>query len=338
MNIIYWEILQGVVDWVNNVFTTQKNISSIVEINIGWLPTIAYAQSWRTITFDSAPLSWTESPTIDYYWEEVCTFTDDVITLWNVLDDVLGVIWITQWSSPYPQAIAIKQINNAYKQTINTIGMQVKGNLSFTKWGSYSYGEFTRLDLVTTTSPMNNFVPRTWRIMIDNSVVEYNTRTDSSFTLTSPSLFTPETNANITIGYKLPSCVRDAHRVMVDGLEYSRVEQDSFNWINNSPIFTIVDWYVYFWNYKDTGVVNISYLTKFNKFVDSADEIDIDSEFSWALSDFAAAYMLTNREDERWQVVEKRANVVRKKWAAFINRQKKGGKVSPFFSWPLDVI
>ena len=338
MNIIYWEVLQGVIDWSNATFSVQKDITTIVEINIWGLPTTSYTQDGRKIIFDTAPLDWTESPTIDYYWEEVCSFSWEDITLWDVLIDVKDVIWITRFSTPYPEVSAIKKIDEAYKQIKNWEGMQIKGSLSFTKWGTYSYWEFERLDLVKTSSTIDNYTPRVWRMMVANSIVQYSTRTDSSFTLTEPTTFTPETNDRIVPWYKLPSCIRSVTEVMVNNKGASEITFSDWNSNNTSGVYTIVDWYIYLWQAIDSVNVVIKYITNNTSFTDSADVVDIPSEFSSVLSDYASWNMLQNREDERWQWVRERHIINKRKWKAYEKRQKHWANDKPFFDWPLNVI
>ncbi len=338
MNIIYWEILQWIVDGTNVVFTTQKNISSMIEVNIGGLPTTSYTIDGRRIVFNTAPLTWTDSPTVDYYWEEVCSFTSDVVTLQTVLDDVIDTIGITQFNTPYPETTAIKRINEAYKQTKNTIGMQVKGTLAYTKGGSYSYWEFERLDLVNTTSALWNFVPRVGRIMIWNSIVEYNTRTESSFTLTSPSTFTPQSNDVIIPWYKLPTCVKEVEEVRIDWIKQTGVDFSDWTSLATTNVYTIKDGYIYYGFISDEATVDIVYLSDINSFTLWADVIDIPEEYTAALSDYASWKMLQNREDERWQGIHERWKLEKRKWKAFINRQSKGGNNKPFFDWPLNNI
>ena len=194
------------------------------------------------------------------------------------------------------------------------------------------------MDLINTTSPIDNYVPRVGRIMIDNNIVTYSTRTDSSFTLTEPTTFTPETNSHLSIWYKLPSCVKSVKEVKIDNVPYIKMHSWSFNWLTSEKLYTVIDGYIYFGAYIDVANVNITYLTKSSKFVNTTDIIDIDSEFTDALSDYAAWHMLQNREDERWQWIEKREKLIRRKWMAFINRQKSGGNNKPFFDWALNRI
>lgn len=338
MNIIYWEILQWTVDWVNNTFSTQKNISSIIEVNIGWLPTIDYTIDWRRIIFNTAPLEWTDNPTIDYYWDEVCNFTKEDVTVNEVLIEVLDNIWIQQFSTPYPQVTAIRRIDEVFKQVSNNDWMSIFSTLSFTKWGNYRVWEIERLDLINTTSNIDNFTPRVWRAIVSWSVVEFITRTDTAFTLSDSTTFTPESWDLISVWYKLPSCVKDVIDLKIKWNSATRVEFDDFRVDNTSSIYTINDWYIYFSNTYDSENVVIKYKSNNIKFSTTSDVIDIPREYLPALSDYATWKMLQNREDERWQWIQQRRKLELRKWKAYIKRQSKWDNNIPLFNWPLNQI
>lgn len=346
---IYWEVLQWVVDWFNNTFTSQHTISTVQDLFLWWLsvsPTL-YTSSWRKIVFTTAPILWAGSITLDYFeWDDYPkSATSDELTVLEIVNNIYTSIWRWSTSTIFPKATILKSINDCYLKNINSLKHNsLYSAYSFSKSWNIESNDFYRWDLIKINWIIDNYFPRTGKLLIWESIVDYTTRTDTAFTLSDWQTFQHYKWMQIIAGYKLPTDVKDVVKVIIDWYEINSIrpeEVTKYSYLNK--LFFIKDGYIFIlWEYSQVSTFNIPVVRIHYKKVNSIfvldwDIIPIPYEYTAVLEDYATYKILQDREDDRWQWIQMRYKEGLREYRAYLNRQSKPEhKIT--FSGPLSVI
>ena len=346
---IYWEVLQWVVDWFNNTFTSQHTITTVQDLFLGWLsvsPSL-YTKSWRRIVFNTAPILWAGSPILDYFeWEDYpVSATADTLTVLEIVNDTYTLLWRWSTSTIFPKAIMLKYINECFLKNKNKIkDNSLYSSYSFSKSANIYTDNFYRWDLIKIRWTIDNYFPRTWKILLNETIVDFTTRTGTAFTLSDWQTFTQSANMKLIAWYKLPADVLNIVKLTVDWYEINSIRPEEINKYSwNDLGFLVKDWYVFIlWDYSIVStnyvpIVKINYKKVNSLFLLDGDIIPIPYEYTSVLSDYSAYKMLQDREDDRWQGLANRYREWVREWNAYTNRHSKP-EHRITFSWPLSNI
>lgn len=337
MNLIYWEILQWVTDWINKVYTSQYTIDNTVELWIGWVPYVDFTVNWRIITLADAIPEWEDNPVLDYYFlDNVDTVTTSNYTLQNALDDVLVNIWITQFNWAYKESRAKDLINECYFSELNKYrDTRLVSSYAFTSGDSYKYWTFYRGDILPVQDLISNYTPRVWKVMINWFITNFTTRTDNSFTLPDWLITTPNNGDLVLVWYKIPSAIKEISYLTYNWIPYRRVSVEQF-WIGNIYwTYTIKDWYL-FLSYSNSWQIVIQFTRKNSNFINNSDIIDIDNTYKLILSLYASYNMMIHREDVRRAEVKQQYQELKRKYIAYLLRHSKRSNSLWVFNWPIN--
>lgn len=337
MNLIYWEILQWVTDWINKVYTSQYTIDNTVELWIGWVPYVDFTVNWRIVTLGTAIPEWEDWPVLDYYFtDNVSPVTTSTYTVTNALNDVLINIGITQFNNAYKESRAIDLINECYYTELNKYrDNRLVSSFSFTSWDTYKYWTFYRWDIIPVQWTMSNYTPRVGKIMINWFITSFTTRTDTSFTLPDWLMTTPNNWDLVLVWYKVPTAIKEISYLTHNWIPYKRVSVEQF-WIwNMSNTYTIKDWYL-FLSYSASWQIVLQY-TKINTQLTTwTDVIDIDNTYKLLLSLYASYNMMIHREDVRRAEIKQQYKELKSKYIAYLLRHSKRSNLLWTFNWPLN--
>lgn len=335
-NLIYWEILQGTVDWTNKVYTSQYTIDTTVELWIGWVPYTSFTTSWRIITLTDAVPEWEDLPILDYYFtDNITAITNADITVATVLTDTLTLLWITAFNNAYKQTTSIDLINECYFTELNKIrDNRLMSTYSFTSGDSYKYWEFYRGDILPIQDLISNYTPRVGKLMINWFITDFTTRTDSSFTLPDWLTTTPNNGDIVLVWYKIPDAIKEISYLTLDGTKFTRMTSEQF-WVwNQYATYLIKDWYLFI-SYSDSAQIVCHYTSKNDVFTLTTDIIDIDLPYKNILSLYVWYNQMIDREDDRRIEIENKYTKLKRKYIAYLLRHSKRSTSMNSFNWPL---
>ena len=336
MNLIYWEILQWITDWINKVYTSQYTIDTTVELWIGWAPYVNFTVNWRIITLDDAIPDWEDWPILDYYFlSNITEVTNSTFTIANALSDTLTHLWISAFNSSYTQTNAIDLINECYFAELNRQrDVRTTWSYAFTSWDSYKYWTFYRWDIIPVQDVMSNYTPRVGKVMINWFITDFITRTDINFTLPNGLMTTPNNWDIILVWYKIPTAIKEISYLTLDWEQFTRKTPEQFwiwNWLNQ---YMIKDWYLFI-SWSSSWQVVCHYTGINDVFTITTDVIDIDLPYKHILSLYASYNMMIDREDTRRVELEQKYIKLRRKYVAYLLRHSKRSNYMNTFSWPL---
>jgi len=336
MDLIYWEILQWKVDWINKVYTSQYTISSTVYLWIWWAEYTAFTSVWRIITLTDAIPEWEEPPVLDYYFTDNITYTawaDFLVS--NALLETLDVLWISAFNNSYKQATAIKLFNECYFSELNrNLDNRIVSTYSFTSGNSYKYWEFYRWDVLPVQELISNYTPRVGKLMINWFITSFTTRTTSAFTLPDWLTTTPNNWDIVLVGYKIPDSVKEISYLTLNWDRYTRMSSEDF-WIwNKYWTYLIKDGYLFI-SWSDEAQIVCHYTSKNDRLTLPTDIIDIDYTYSSILSLYAWYNMMIGREDVRRAEIKQQYTELKRKYIAYLLRHSKRVTTMNSFNWPL---
>lgn len=334
-NYIYNETLQGVVDWVNTIFTTLNNIASLEEVYIGWIAYRDVTFSWTTVTFADAPPIGIWQPSIDYFTTLSYSLWGDV-TFWEIIDDVYQKIGSKRTSNVIlePQ---IKKLINKWLQQINNIRKYKSDIFSYSfnkaKDGNAIVYNATQIDVGVIP-----YVPATGNIILwYNALVPY-----SSYLLgilSATPWFVYKQSDRVSFGYKIPSWVKRIAEVLMNWTSLKYVDNREFTIDYAASYYTIIkdsiwDEYLFLPYLGTDSLITVKYIPDFSIFDVDSDIVSIEYEYSDVLSLYTAYNILLFREDDRWQAVKqeyleelKRFKSYKSKEIDWINNTIKSGSL-----------
>ena len=110
---ITWEVMSGIVNSNNKVFTSFFPISLIDEVRVDWVVVVWYSLLWNSILLASAPTTWYVE--IDYFRKDISIedFNRDLYyTKKEVRDLIYTEIWQDDTSTQYPIILVDAAIND----------------------------------------------------------------------------------------------------------------------------------------------------------------------------------------------------------------------------------
>ena len=305
---IYNETMTWTIDWINKDFTTLNNIEKIEEVYLWGVAYRDISFVWNVITFADAPPIGASAPTIDYFVESVAS--PSVIwdvTFGDIIDEVYDVIWETRKTTwPFKESIVKRWINKWIKRLKNK---RVYKNriLSYT-FNKSKDTPVTAYDANELNIWVQDYVPANWLVMLwDSSVVRYTTYI--AWALNWLAWYVYESGEKVSIGYKIPEWVKRPAEVLLNGVPLIYMDNREWRVGWNDQHYTIVEdslWERYiFLPYRTStkDIVTVKYTPVFGLFVDDADIVDIEYEYTEVISRYTAYIMLMDREDDRWQSV-----------------------------------
>ena len=314
---IYNETLQGVVDGVNKTFTTLNKIEKIEEVYV-------WGNEYRDVSFidnvvtflDAIPL-WADSPSIDYFVEDLSPVMPDwSYTFWELIDDVYMEIGQDRESGTYLVDWIKRKLNQILKQTKNDkIYNNAIRTYSFNCSKSTTVSEYSPSYINVGTL---NYIPSSSIIHLNGNLIEYTNYTD--WKLLWMANYVYKTGDIVQIGYKLPEWIKNLSEVKIWGykVEYTDIRNHLWN------EYQIV-------HYKDARYLMLPYITKDDVvtvkyfpeegiLVNDSDIINFEYEYMEVLSNYVTYKMLMSREDDRWANYKKDYLESLKRWKWYKSR------------------
>ncbi len=329
MAYIYNETLSWLIDGVNVEFTTLNNINKIEEVYLGWAAyrDVTFVQDTNVVTFADAPPIWANSPTIDYFDEEVVPpAANGDVTFGDIIDDTYDKIGAKRTSNVYLENQIKRQINKGFKRMKNIKSYKDRiGQYTFNKAEDQEAIGYNASSVTTVNS---DYVPASGAIMVGNtSFSEYTTYINGVYGV--DAWYVYESGDRVTTWYKLPSWVKRPSEVLSDRTVLTYVDnREFFNvpWHYNYTIFKGAsgEEYIFMPFNAQSKVVTVKYTATSDVLVEDEDLISIPYEYSDTLSLYAAYNVLLLREDDRWQAIKQEWRELLKDYKSYESRAVDG--------------
>jgi len=318
LDIIYWEDLNWVVDWINKVFTTVDTIYKIEEVYVGWAAYKDVTFDWNEVTFEDAPPVWSE-PTIDYFKETELVIPAWYVSFINLIDEVYEILGTNSRSPIFPMSIVKRYINKGIQKVKNEKFFKDKVfSYTFNKARDTSVIEYWATEILTSAW---QYVPTSWAILLWSAMIEYSSFLDGKFWAQAKFIY--DKWDKVSIWYKLPSWIKKTAEVLVWWKPLTYIDNREFSiWSYWYTIFHWANWDRYlFLPYWDEQQITVKYITDTTIYENDTDLIDIMYEYSDVVALYAAYKLCLFREDDRWQAYKQEFLEEKNKLKAYKSRQ-----------------
>lgn len=329
----YNEQLQWVVDWINKNFTTLFPINKIEEVYYWGNEYRWITWSWNVVTFDVAPLAWTNNPTIDYFVLDVSPITPTWnVTLWEIIDDVYDKLWQKRSTWVAPNIVKNRvYLESQIKKSIIMWMERIRNQRTYKDViYHYSFNMAKSFSAIWYNSSYVNIwenqkhIPSNWYFILrDSVVVEYNSYLN--WRLNWLPLVEYLNWDMVSVWYKIPSWVKKISEVIINWvpLTYQDIREYSINKWDTFSIYTAINWDRYLflpYTSRTDLIVNVKYISKTNTISDDLDVVDIPYEYYEVLSYYALWKIYEDREDDRADRMARRYNDLLKEYKSYKSR------------------
>lgn len=322
MEFIYNEQLVWVVDGVNKVFTSVKEIESIEDMRLWGADYTDFSFIWNVVTLTDAPTVWTGIPKIDYFIKStIVTPTWTSTTFAKIVEDIFEEIWQSPSSYQYPRTMIDRLTKEELTKRLNESPDRVKKlwTYSFNKASDCRVTEYSATSLNVGTIP--TYTPSNWKVILWYwEVIDYSNVSSTSFLSLSWLWIVYKGWDEVTIGYKIPTWVKKISEVIINWRLINYVDMreyiSSLNWV-----YTIIDWYLFLPKTYWETVVNVTYIKSNSLPITWSDIIDFNEDYMAVIRFWVQVKAFVMRWDERLSTMNQLLQDELKKYKSYNARQ-----------------
>lgn len=340
INFIYNETLSGVVDGVNKVFTSLREVDAVESLRLGGVEYTGFSYSGNVFTLTDAPTVALGSPQLDYFYLSVASSTTSDKTFGDMIDDVYEIVGQDSSSLQFPISLVKKNIVESV-----TMINDLRTN-PFAKRGSYTFNKAkdSTAKTVSTTQielgSLPTYIPSNGAIYFkDGSFVTYSSITDTHLSGLGNYTHTNAIGDRVSFGYRIPNGVKRVEKVLLSGIPLDFIDPTEWDLNRFGNVFTIRDGYLFIpWDANEARVITVNYVSNNILPELTTDIVDIDSKY-WRMCSYYAAFTIGyDREDTRSQLWERRYNKLFNNYKAYLRqtnnlRAKIGSNVFAYLSY-----
>lgn len=298
------------IDGINKDFKTDKLIGAIQSIIVDWVD-IWEAYTWDkniTITLDVAPVT---SITFNFFYRDVNAIRWNwMVTLWDLRDDFYRKIWRlnengtipTNLNRLYPEAYVKSELRKSLKRITNKSPEVNRLQQYSTVHTSGSLVIWTTSDnTVTLEQTMTEDIEGVFYVW-DWVAYDYYSVNGNVFQVKGSDI--SQVWDRLLIWSKIPFWVQKVSEVRIEWTICEYIDERDFHMWNKFKYTIIKDWqgnsYLFFPYSEEQQVIAVQYVPDMNHFVEDADIINIEEEYTDVVVYDTVYRLLRDKEDERW--------------------------------------